>query len=159
MSQNHTQIQAGIFSWKNGICGSITCMFTGTHHRSGSNEYLQVLVSTHKYLQVKNVIFYMPQTKILIYQDITTSGSSEPVTIILLPFGCLSLSRKTAMTSSCGTAPGKSHHALRTEAAHVLSSKSEWCIFDTISPLQEKALSTSVEVARRIGWQIFKHRT
>jgi hypothetical protein len=159
MSQNHTQIRAGIFSRIIGICGSSTCMFTGTHHGSGSNDYLWVLVSTHKYLQVKNVIFYMPQTKILIYQDITTSASSEPVTVILLPFGRLALSRKTAMTSSRGTAPGKSHHAPRTEAAHVLSSESEWRIFDTVSPPREKALSTSVEVARRIGWQIFKRRT
>jgi hypothetical protein len=150
MSQNHTQIRAGILSRMIWTRRSSTCRFTSTHCGSGSNKYPQVLVGTHKYLQVKNVIFHMLRRKILIYQDITTSGSSEPVTVILLSFGRLALSRKTAMTSSCGTAPGKSHQAPRTEAARVVSSESEWRIFDTVSLPREKALSTSVEVARRI---------
>ena len=78
------------------------------------------------------------------------STSSElAAAVTLLFFGRLPLSLNTVIISSRGTAPGKSHHEPSTDAAHVLSSDSECRILDTVRPPQEKALSTSVDVARR----------
>jgi hypothetical protein len=45
--------------------------------------------------------------------------------------------------------PGKSHQEPSTEAAHVDSSERECRIFETVNPPREKALSTSVEVAKQ----------
>ena len=112
----------------------------------------QVLTGTYGYSQVptsKRPYCIQPSRKNIIYQVIITSSPSEVKTTVLFPFGRLLLSRKTVIISSHGTAPGKSHHDLSTEAAHVLSSESEWHIFDTVSPPQEKALSTSVDVAKQ----------
>jgi hypothetical protein len=77
----------------------------------------------------------------------TVSGISEGRSNILLSFGRLPLSQKTAMISSRGIAPGRSHQDPRTDAARVLSSESLCRIFETVSPPREKARSTSVDVA------------
>jgi hypothetical protein len=71
----------------------------------------------------------------------TTAGS--------LPLLRLALSRKAVIISSHGIASGSEHHEPKTEAAWTDSSQREWRIFETVSPLCEKAHSTSVDVATK----------
>ena len=113
------------------------------------HKYLQVPIGTYGYPQ-PIIYFFTPllQINIIHHVVIILSSSSVIETMILLPFGRLPFSRKTAIISFCGTAPGRSHHAPSTEAARVLSSEREWRIFETVSPPREKALSTSVDVAK-----------
>jgi hypothetical protein len=66
-----------------------------------------------------------------------------------LPLGRLLLSRRDAIISSCGMAPGSEHHEPKTVAARTDSSQSECRIFDTVRPPREKARSASVDVAAK----------
>ena len=119
------------------------------HPTDDSDPQVKVPIGTYGYPQ-PIIYFFTPllQINIIHHMVIILSSSSVIETMILLPFGRLPFSRKTAIISFRGTAPGRSHHAPSTEAARVLSSEREWRIFETVSPPREKALSTSVDVAK-----------
>jgi len=131
---------------------SSTCKNSRYPHRIW---VIWVLASTHRHPQVLVSTNCKNCTKIYIILVQSYLKSSELIVATLLFFGRLPLSLNAAIISSRGTAPGRSHHEPRTEAAWVLSSDSECRILETVRPLREKALSTSVEVARRIfsNWQ------
>ena len=113
------------------------------------HKYLQVPIGTYGYPQP--IIYFftlLPHINIIHHVVIILSSSSVIKTMILLPFGHLPFSRKTAIILFHGTAPGRSHHAPSAEAARVLASEREWRIFKTVSPPRKKALSMFVDVAK-----------
>jgi hypothetical protein len=61
----------------------------------------------------------------------------------------LLLSRRDAIISSRGIAPGSEHQEPKTAAVRTDSSESECRIFETVRPPREKARSASVDVAAK----------
>jgi hypothetical protein len=67
-----------------------------------------------------------------------------------LPLACLLLLLKVLVISSWGMALGKVQQDPNTVAAQTDLSERECLILETVSPPQEKARSTSVDVAEQI---------